>query len=170
MKVKQLIMGLALALIAVSCSVKYSFTGASIPLDAKTFAVADFKNLAPLINPDLANELSEALRDKMLKQTSLKQAREYSAGDLRFEGNITNYMTAPMAIKSGDVASQNRLTIVISVSFENDKDPKSNYKSSFSRYADYDSQNSLSDVESTLTAEIVEQLVDDIFSKAVVNW
>ncbi|MCQ2374875.1 MAG: LPS assembly lipoprotein LptE [Salinivirgaceae bacterium] len=170
MKVKQLIMCLALALVSVSCTIKYSFTGASIPVDAKTFAVEDFKNMAPLINPDLANELSEALREKLLKQTSLKQARDYNSGDLRFSGTITNYMTAPTAIKSDDVASLNRLTIVITVTFENDKDPKSNYKSGFSRYADYNSENSLSDVESTLTAEIVEQLVDDIFSKAVVNW
>ena len=75
-----------------------------------------------------------------------------------------------MAIKKGDVASQNRLTIVIKVKFVNNKDTKANFESSFSRYRDYDSEYSLADVEDELVKAIIEELVDDIFTKAVVNW
>ena len=75
-----------------------------------------------------------------------------------------------MAIKSGDVAAQNRLTITVKVKFVNNKDKNANFDTSFSRYEDYDSQLNLSDVEAELVKSIVESLVDDIFTKAVVNW
>jgi hypothetical protein len=150
------------------CSMSYSFTGASIPPDAKTVYVADFKNVAQLVNPTLANELTEALKDKFVGQTSLKLGDENA--DLYFEGTITSYGTQPVAIKSGDVAAQNRLTIGIKVKFVNNKDKTANFDTSFSRYEDYDSQNSLVEVEAELVKAIVESLVDDIFTKAVVNW
>lgn len=152
----------------VGCSFSYSFTGASIPPDAKTVFIADFANRAPLVNPSLSNELTEALKDKFVNQTSLKLGDENS--DLYFEGTITDYNTKPTAIKSGDIASKNRLTITIKVKFVNSKDTKTNFDTSFSRYEDYDSEQSLDAVEAQLVTSIVESLVDDIFTKSVVNW
>lgn len=40
----------------------------------------------------------------------------------------------------------------------------------FSRYADYDAQKSLAEVEQALIEDINKQLVDDIFNKSVSNW
>lgn len=151
-----------------SCSVKYSFTGASIPADAKTVSIADFKDVSPLNYATLSSTLTEALRDRFVSQTSLSLSR--GEGDLRFEGTITDFRTQPMAIQAGDVAAKNRLTISVKVKFTNTKEPKSSFESSFSRYADYDSSYSLDDVAGGLVEEIVKQLVDDIFNKSVVNW
>ncbi|MBO7145391.1 MAG: lipoprotein [Salinivirgaceae bacterium] len=150
------------------CTISYSFTGASIPPDAKTVFVADFRNVAPLVNPSLANDLTEAMKDKFVGQTSLKLGDENA--DLYFEGSITAYGTQPVAIKTGDVAAQNRLTITVKVKFVNNKDKSANFDTSFSRYEDYDSQYNLTDVEDQLVKTIIESLVDDIFTKAVVNW
>lgn len=150
------------------CTFSYSFTGASIPPDAKTVFIAEFANRAPLVNPSLSNELTEALKDKFVNQTSLKLGDENS--DLYFEGAITDYNTKPTAIKSGDIASKNRLTITLKVKFVNNKDTKTNFDTSFSRYEDYDSEQSLDAVEAQLVTSIVESLVDDIFTKSVVNW
>ena len=150
------------------CTIKYSFTGASIPPDAKTVFVSDFRNVAPIVNPALANDLTEAMKDKFVGQTSLKLGDENA--DLYFEGSVTAYGTQPVAIKAGDVASQNRLTITVKVKFVNNKDKNANFDTSFSRYEDYDSQYNLTDVEDQLVKSIIESLVDDIFTKAVVNW
>ena len=150
------------------CTISYSFTGASIPPDAKTVFVADFRNVAPLVNPSLANDLTEAMKDKFVGQTSLKLGDENA--DLYFEGSITAYGTQPVAIETGDVAAQNRLTITVKVKFVNNKDKSANFDTSFSRYEDYDSQYNLTDVEDQLVKTIIESLVDDIFTKAVVNW
>ena len=45
-----------------------------------------------------------------------------------------------------------------------------NFESNFSRFQDYDSSNSLADVEDDLIDQINRDLVQDIFDKAVVNW
>ncbi|MBP5667437.1 MAG: LptE family protein [Salinivirgaceae bacterium] len=165
---RKLIILISIIALATGCTISYSFTGASIPPDAKTVFVADFRNVAPLVNPSLANDLTEAMKDKFVGQTSLKLGDENA--DLYFEGSITAYGTQPVAIKTGDVAAQNRLTITVKVKFVNNKDKSANFDTSFSRYEDYDSQYSLTDVEDQLVKTIVESLVDDIFTKAVVNW
>lgn len=155
--------------IANSCTIKYSFTGASIPPGTESVSVADFPNMAPLVNPTLSNTFTEALKDKFMTQTSLQLIQQN--GDLQFEGSIVDYSTKPMAIQAGsDQAAQNRLTIAIKVKFSNAKDPKADFDTRFSRYADYDSSKSLQEVEDALVEEIVDQLIDDIFNKAVVNW
>lgn len=159
----------SMVLISSGCSVKYSFTGASIPPEAKTVSVANFPNLAPLVNPTLSNTLTEALKDRFISQTSLQLVQSY--GDLQFEGSIVDYRTAPVNIQAGsDAAAQNRLTISVSVKFINLVDSDANYETRFSRYAEYDSSQSLSDVESGLVEQIVEEIIEDIFNKAVVNW
>jgi hypothetical protein len=158
-----------LSAMAVSCKVKYTFTGASIPPNAKTVVISDFPNMAPLVNPNLSPSLGEALRDRFLGQTSLILVE--TTADLEFSGTITGYSTKPMGIKAGsDQAAQNRLTVSIKVKFVNRLDPKADFESSFSRYRDYESSNQLSDVEDQLVEEIIEELVDDIFNKSVVNW
>ncbi len=153
-----------------SCQVKYSLSGASIPPEAKTISVQYFQNNAKLINPQLSQQLTDALKDKFVSQTSLSLVN--GVGDLHFEGDITGYATKPMAIQNDDVAAVNRLTITIRVKYVNSKDPDSkfDFEKSFSRYEDYDSQNDLSAVEGDLTEKIIEQLVQDIFNESVVNW
>ncbi len=64
----------------------------------------------------------------------------------------------------------NRLTITVEVKFTNKFDDTQDFESTFSRYLDYASDQNLVTVQEPLIQEINEQLVDDIFNKAVVNW
>lgn len=150
------------------CRMSYSFTGASISPDIKTVAVQYFDNRAPIINPSLSPDFVEALKDRFISQTSLQLVD--NAGDLNFEGSITGYRISPMAIQSNETAALNRLTVSIKVKFTNEKDPEKDFDTSFSAYADYDSAKSLDAVEAELLKGIIDQLTEDIFNKAVVNW
>ena len=150
-----------------SCHI-YSFTGASISPDIKTVSIASFPNAAMIVNPLLSSILTEKLRDRFITTTNLSSIPKN--GDLVFEGSIITYTTTPIAIQANEKASQNRLTIVVNVKFANKKDEKQNYESSFSRFADYESGLPFSSVEDDLNRKICDQLVDDIFNKAVVNW
>ena len=108
------------------------------------------------------------MKDKFVSQTNLTLVK--SSGDLQFDGFITDYNTAPTAITGAEEAALNRLTITVSVKFVNSKDDKQSFETSFSRFAEYDSRKNLSDVEQPLIEDICNQLVDDIFNKAVINW
>ena len=150
------------------CTGGYSFTGASIPPDAKTISIQNFPNYASLVNPQLSQVLTDGLRNAFSSQTSLNLV-DYD-GDLDIKGEITNYTMQPTAITGNDQAAMNRLTITIKVVFVNAKDPNANFEQSFSRYKEFSAQMNFSAVESSLVEEIVNELIDDVFNKAVVNW
>jgi hypothetical protein len=155
-------------LVAVGCTIKYSFTGASVSPDVKSYTIYSFPNRAKLINPSLSDYVVEQLRDKFTRQTSLNYQTE--GGDLEFEGTITGYDVQPMAIKSDDQAASNRLTVKITVKFTNNKNHEQDFETEFSAYSDFSSDYILSDVEDGLVEEIMKQIIDDIFNKSVANW
>jgi len=165
------ISGLVLILMAVfvpACKVSYTFTGASIAADVKTFSVYYFPNRARLINPTLSMDITEKLKERLLKQTSLREQTEN--GDLVFEGQITEYEVRPMAIQKEDMAAQNRLTIGVKLKFTNNRDHEQDFERTFSAFEDFSSSLSLSDVESSIVPEILEKLMDDIFNATIANW
>ena len=167
MKAKITVLVMALALVCHSCGI-YSFSGASIPPEAKTVSVAYFPNHAQLVNPLLSDNMTNALRNAMTNQTTLDLVE--AGGDLAFEGEIVDYTTMPTAITAGQTAAMNRLTIKVKVRFSNRIDDTKDFEQTFSRYEDYPSDQELNSVQESLTTTIVEQLVEDIFNKALVNW
>lgn len=150
-----------------SCGI-YSFTGASIPPEAKTFSVQQFQNNALLVEPLLSSTLTNALNDRFMNQTSLTSLT--NGGDLAFEGEITDYSTSPVAIQSDQTAALNRLSITVNVRFLNKFDESKSFETKFTQYVDYPSNQDLNAVKDGLIAEITEMLVDNIFNRAVVNW
>lgn len=162
------IISLGILLLSMQSCWWYSFTGASIDPEIKTFSVSYFPNNAPLVQPTLSQSFTDALKEKLTSQTDLILVK--SSGDLRFSGEITGYSTRPIAIQGNETAAMNRLSVTIKVQFENTFDDKQSFETNFTRYQDYESSLSLSAVEGTLIDEINEQLVEDVFNKAVVNW
>jgi hypothetical protein len=151
-----------------SCSMKYSFTGASIPPDVKTISIKYFPNNASLVVTSLSQKLTDGLRDKFTSETNLVIIND--GGDLVLEGSITDYKTSPVAIQGNDQAALNRLTITIDVIYTNTVDENLSFDSKFSRYADYSSSQNLTEVQESLIEEINQMLIEDVFNKAVVNW
>ena len=149
-----------------SCTLKFS--GASLSPDMKTVSVQYFPNNAALVQPTLSQSLTEALKERLIGETSLSLVEQNA--DLRFEGAITNYAVTPVAIQQNETAAMNRLTVTIHVKFINNVDEKLSYESNFMRYEDYASTSDLSAVEDQLIKSINAQLVEDMFNKAVVNW
>lgn len=155
------------AFLLTGCGV-YSFTGASIPAEAKTVSVQYFPNNANLVQPMLSSVLTNTLRDYFMNQTSLAEVE--NNGDLAIEGEITDYVTAPTAITGDQTAALNRLTVTVNVRFFNKYDESKNFEQKFSQYEDYSSTLDLNSVQDELMETIVEKLCEDIFNKAVVNW
>lgn len=167
MKYKSLIYCILGLMIFTSC-VRFTFSGASIPEGAKTFSVNYFVNNASLVNPSLSQLITDKLRDRIQSQTSLIMVNDNA--DLAFEGEIINYVVQPAALQANDVASLNQLTITINVKYTNKIDEKQSFSQQFSRYQQFSSTVSFSSVESSLTEQIVNDLVDDIFNRAFINW
>ena len=92
-----------------SCSGGYSFTGASIPPEAKTISIKQFPNYASTVNPQLSQKLYDGLQQMFSTQTSLNVIND--DGDLQISGEITDYSTRASSIGSDDNVATNRFTM-----------------------------------------------------------
>ena len=90
--------------------------------------------------------------------------------ELNFYGEITNYKINPISIQSNDIAAKNRLEITIKVKYTNTLDNNQNFEHSFKRYRDFDSEQNLTEIEDDLIQSILEEITEDIYNKAFVNW
>jgi hypothetical protein len=152
-----------------SCfTMKYSTTGASIPLEAKTVSVQFFENLTRSQEAGLNQQVTDKLKDFIQANTRLLLIN--GTGDMDFEGAITGYSVTPTAIVSGDEAAKNRFTITLKIKFTCDVKPELNFESSFSRYEDYDASIDFERAKADYTDPLLALLVEDIFNKAFANW
>lgn len=169
-KAVRILLPLALLALTTGCGIKikYSFTGASIPVEARTISIATFQNRASLVVPGLTQTVTDALIDMCRAQTNLDIVS--SGGDLNFEGEISDYKTQPLTVGGNEQAAMNRFSISVRVRYVNSFNTDLSFDQTFTRYQDYNSALNLSDVESSLTEEIVKMLTEDIFNRAFVNW
>ena len=154
------------------CKINYSFSGANISPEIKTVSVQYFQNrVTPgngFVNPNFSQTFTDALKDKIKVQTSLNFATDL--GDVDFEGEITRYEAEPLAVTGLEVAELNRFTITVRVKYTNVVNPDESFDTQFSRYEDYESSKDLQSVEQDLSEKILEQITEDIFNQAFVNW
>jgi hypothetical protein len=151
-----------------SCKPRLSLSGATIPPEAKTISVALFANNTTLGPPTLSQRFSEKMRDVVSQQTNLALIKNNA--DLQFDGFISDYNVAPVAIQSTDQAGLNRLTISVSVKYTNKFDEKQSFDQVFTRFADFKATESINAKEADLVLEINRQLTEDIFNRAFNNW
>ncbi len=157
-------------MIFVGCAfrVNYSLSGASIPVDAKTFSVAYFPNNATMVAPILSSTLTDELKNMFIGRTKLTEVPD--GGDFAFEGEITTYTSTTASVSSDDYALMNRLTVGVRVRFTNLIDESKSFNQSFSAYQDYPSTSLLTEVEDTLIPELVDQIVLAIFQASASDW
>lgn len=165
---KMLALGLAMLVMVVlhSCGV-YSFTGAVI--EGKTINIHFIENNARTIAPSLSSVFTEKLRQRILSQTSLAQVNT-DATDYDVAGEITQYDISVASITGDQTSAKNRLTITVNIRFENRRNEKAGFTQTFTRFADFNSSQNIQSVENQLISTISDQLADDIFNKAFVNW
>ncbi len=168
MKYYKIIILIVAATTLVSCW-KYSFTGASIPEETKTFQVNYFQNNAPLIEPGLERDFKIALEELILNQTRLDLVK--SGGDLTYEGEITEYRISPTTATADNTAAQNRLSITVNVRFYDKNDDDAEIEQRFSFFYDYQGSAQLvgSQKETAIT-EIFERITQDVFNATLAKW
>jgi hypothetical protein len=152
-----------------SCQVSYTFNGATIDYSkTKSISIVDFNNVAQLIHPPLAQELSEKLRDKYTKQTRLKLLK--SGGDLHLEGEIVGYDLTPMSIGQDSYSAETKLTVTINVRFTNNQKPEDDFEKKYIAFQAFDSNRMITEVQDELLATIIEDIADNIYNDTVAKW
>jgi len=147
--------------------VNYSFTG--LTETPETFQVNFFQNNAPLIEPGLDIQFTNALQDIILNQTSAQLVN--SGGEVIYEGEITEYRISPMTATAQNTAAQNRLTIGINVRYFNTKDEEKDFETRFSFFYDYPADVQLVGGQKDEAYEVIfERITQDILNASLADW
>ncbi len=152
---------------ASSCGL-YSLNGVTIPAEVKSVSVAFIENKAPIVAPSLSPTLTDKLRDKFLTQTNLSLIE--NNGDFALEGHIVDYSINPVGAADNSSASKNRLQIAVQITMACEVAPNLAFDQRFTQFEDFDASTSLADVEASLIESISENLAQEIFNKAALNW
>ena len=162
------IISLLLAIVVYSCgSVSFNMSGANFGAE-KTCQVTYFENRAEKVNPRLAAQMTDALKDKIQSNSPLKLVN--SNADVMFEGEITGYSVQSGQITAQNVAAEDRLTVTVKVKYTNSLDSENNYEKSFSRFQVFAGGTDLSSVENKLVDDILLELMEDIYNEAFAQW
>jgi hypothetical protein len=156
-------------LLLAGCGV-YSLTGASIT--GKTINIRTLENRALNVAPSLATTLTTKLRNRILSQTGLT-AINTDEPDYDMKGTITSYVVTNSGVQTVNGVAQtssNRLNVTVEVDFKNKVDEKGSFKQSFTRFYDFPASQQLQSIETAAIEDIGNQIADDIFNKAFVNW
>lgn len=142
---------------------------------AETLTIAEFYNNADLGPANMAQTLTNELKNYFIQNTNLTVVQE--EGQLVLEGEITDFRLTPIApVSTGrddDItsASSTRLTITVKATYINTLDDKMSFKDkTFSFYKDFPNDLNFADVEESYTTEIFDRIINDIFNASVANW
>lgn len=150
----------------------YTLSGSSIQPDWNTLYVPTFPNFAPQQNPNLSQDFTIALQDVFRNRTKLNLTDNEDA-DLIIEGEITTYQVASTQItasNNGEQAAKSRLTVGITVRYINNKDEEKSFNKSYSDYEEFDGNQTLLEVESSIVPEIIDRLKLQIFNDIAMDW
>ena len=156
-------------LLVVSCSVSYKFNGASIDYSkTKTIQIADFPIRSSYVWGPMGPMFNNQLKDIFASHTRLMQVR--NNGDLKLEGEITQYTQRNKSVSAEGYSAQTELTMTVNVRFTNTKNHSEDFERQFSSSQSYETTLSLASVQEELVTQMIKDICDQIFNAAVANW
>lgn len=154
---------------AVACSVSYKFNGASIDYSkTKTIQIADFPIRSSYVWGPMGPMFNNQLKDIFANHTRLSQVRRN--GDLKIEGEITQYTQRNKSVSSEGHSAQTELSITVNVRFTNNTNHNEDFERSFTATKSYETTQSLNAVQEELVTQMVKDLTEQIFNATVANW
>ncbi|MBS1659417.1 MAG: hypothetical protein JST68_00055 [Bacteroidetes bacterium] len=157
-----------------SCKI-YSFKDVSIPADVKSIHIGYLENRARLVNPQLAPQLNDKLRQKINNQASKLSQVQTSDADYDVSGWVSDYSYTTSGI-SNQAPSSNRLNVTVHIVFKNHLDPTgkkvapADFEADVTRNFDFAATLSITDAEAQLLPTVVSNMTDEIFNKLFSNW
>jgi hypothetical protein len=152
-----------------SCSVSYKFNGASIDYTkTKTIQIEDFPIRSTYVWGPMGPMFNNQLKDVFANHTRLQQVKRN--GDMKIEGEITQYNQRNKSVSAEGYSAQTELSITVNVRFTNKANHSEDFERQFTATSSYETTQSLSAVQEELVEQMVKDLTDQIFNATVANW
>ena len=135
-----------LTLTVASCSVSYKFNMSSIDYTkVKTIQIADFPIRSSYVWGPMGPMFNNKLKEQFADHTKLSQVKRN--GDLKIEGEITNYSQRNKSVSAEGYSAQTELSITVNVRFTNNTNHQEDFEQQFTATASYETTQSLAAVQ-----------------------
>lgn len=149
----------------------YSFRGASLPPGVHSVAVQVFDDRSGFGDPNLRTNLTNELTQKLVADNTLR-VTNMSTADAAIVGVVNSVSNQPSAVQGAQGTQQVskwRITINVSVNFQNLKTKKTIWTKDFSDWGEYDPSAGASQRDTGLS-QAEDKLTEDILLAVVTNW
>ena len=158
-----------LLVVVAACSVSYKFNGASIDYTkTKTIQINDFPIRATYVWGPMQAMFNNRLKDVYASQTRLTQVKRN--GDLKVEGEITQYQQRNKSVSADGYSAQTELSMTVNVRCTNNAKHEEDFEKTFTATASYETTQSLASVQEELVTQMCKDICDQIFNATVANW
>ena len=155
--------------VLVACRISYGFNGASIDYTkTKTITINDFPIRSNYVWGPMAPMFNNELKDIFANNTKLQQVRRN--GELKIEGEITQYSQRNKGVNAEGQSSMAELSMTVNVRFSNNKNHAEDFEKPFTATASYETTQQLSAVQEELVRQMVKEITEQIFNATVANW
>jgi outer membrane lipopolysaccharide assembly protein LptE/RlpB len=159
----------AITMLLSSCGISYKFNGASIDYTkTKTIQISDFPIRSSYVWGPMAPLFNNTLKDEFANHTHLSQVKRN--GDMKIEGEITQYNQRNKSVSSQGYSAQTELSMTVNVRFTNNANHSADFEKQFTATSTYETTKSLNSVQEELVTQMVKDLSDQIFNATVANW
>lgn len=156
-------------LLLFGCSVSYKFNGASIDYTkTKTIQIAEFPIRSSYVWGPMGPMFNNELKDQFASHTRLSQVKRN--GDLKIEGEITQYQQRNKSVSAEGYSAQTELSITVNVRFTNNVNHDEDFERQFTATQSYETTRSLNSVQEELVTLMCKDLCEQIFNATVANW
>ncbi len=156
-------------LLLMACKVSLSFNGASIDYTkTKSIQINDFPIRSTYVWGPMQSIFNNKLKDEYANHTKLTQVKRN--GDMKIEGEITQYQQRNKSVSSEGYSAQTELSMTVNVRFTNNANHSLDFERQFTATSTYDTKQSLNSVQEELVTQMTKDIVDQIFNATVANW
>jgi hypothetical protein len=150
-----------------SCS--YSFKGANPPEGIKTIFIPTFRDNSGFGLPTLAEDMTLLLKNKFIRDNTLEYEDKTKA-DGMLTCEIKSVTDEALVVSGGEQVSKRKITVVVSVEFQNLKKKKVIWKKDFSNWGEYDSSTGGFSKRDDGIKTAMDRITDDILLEVISNW
>lgn len=152
-----------------ACAVSYGFNGSSIDYTkVKTIQIAEFPIRSAYVWGPMGPLFNNQLKDEFVNHTRLSLVKRN--GDLKIEGEITQYQQRNKSVAADGYSAQTELSMTVNVRFTNNTDHKQDFEKSFTATSSYETSQSLASVQEELVTQMSKDICEQIFNACVANW
>ena len=134
----------------------------------KTIQIAEFPIRATYVWGPMESMFNNELKNIYANHTKLSLVKRN--GDLKVEGEITQYSQRNKSVSSEGYSAQTELSITVNVRFTNNVNHAEDFERSFTSTSSYSTTQSLAAVQEGLVQEMIKDITEQIFNATVANW